>query len=170
MGKFQLKIDVEPKDIPELDDAHKRDCADALKSKINGVMRYTMIFVAVLLVFFGGYSLFSFTYLLRMNEMLPQVPWSAAIFAVLVFIGEFPAGMMKLAALIVEIILYACLVLSIILSASLTAIWLVPFAVYGAFLHVGLITLLPIYKVLSEQKGFPEFTSLPTKEEVTPKK
>lgn len=166
MGKFQLKIDVEPKDIPSLDDAHKRDCADALNSKINFAFKYTMIFIFAMLAFFGGYSLFGIIYLMRMNEMLPQLPWAAAVFAVLVFIGEFFAGMMKLPALIVEILLYICLAFSIILSMSVVVVWLVPFALFGAFLHVGLITLLPVYNVLSEQRGYPEFTPLPGKEEI----
>lgn len=169
MGRFQLKIDVEPKDIPELDDAHKRDCADALNQKINFALRYTQIFVVIILIFFGGYSLFSFTYLLQTNEMLPQLPWGTAAFAVLVFLGEFPAGMMKLAALIIEIILYVCLAFSVILSVSIAAIWVVPFAIFGAILYIGLITLLPIYNVLSKQKGFPEFTPLPEKKDIISK-
>lgn len=168
MSRFQFEINVEPKDIPNLDDAHKRDCADALNKAVNHVFRYTLILSAAVMAFFGAYSLFSFTYLLRMEKMLPSLPIILPLAALAVFVLEFISGTMNKAALIVEVILNIVMLFASIVKLS--SVWIAPFALYGAVLHLKLFTLMPFYKVISEQKGYPEFTSLPTRDEIVIKK
>lgn len=168
MSRFQFEINVEPKDIPNLDDAHKRDCADALNKAVNHVFRYTLILSAAVMAFFGAYSLFSFTYLLRMEKMLPSLPIILPLAALAVFVLEFISGTMNKAALIVEVILNIIMLFASIVKLS--SVWIAPFALYGAVLHLKLFTLMPFYKVISEQKGYPEFTSLPTRDEIVIKK
>ncbi len=165
MGKFRLEINVEPKDIPNLDDTHKRDCADAVTGEINRVFRYTLIFAVAVLAFFGAYCLFGFTYLMRMGKMLPRLSAFIPITALAVAVAELFTGTMHKAVLIAETALNILLLL--ISMVYIPSIWIIPFALYGAIGHIKLIMLIPIYKVLSEQKGYPEFTSLPTKEEIT---
>ncbi len=167
MGKFRLEINVEPKDIPNLDDSHKRDCADALTGEINRVFKYTMIFAVGVLAFFGAYSLFGFTYLLRMGKILPRLSAFIPVIALAAVIAELFAGSMHKAALIAETALNILLLL--ISVVHIQSVWIVPFALYGIIGHIKLITLLPIYKVISEQEGYPEFTPLPTKEEIANK-
>lgn len=168
MSRFQFEINVEPKDIPNLDDAHKRDCADALNKAVNHVFRYTLILSAAVMAFFGAYSLFSFTYLLRMEKMLPSLPIILPLAALAVFVLEFISGTMNKAALIVEVILNIIMLFASIVRLS--SVWIAPFALYGAVLHLKLFTLMPFYKIISEQKGYPEFTSLPTRNEIVIKK
>lgn len=168
MSRFQFEINVEPKDIPNLDDAHKRDCADALNRVVNHVFRYTLILSAAVMAFFGAYSLFSFTYLMRMEKMLPSLPIILPLAALAVFVLEFISGTMNKAALIIEMILNIVMLIAAVVK--LPSIWIAPFALYGAVLHFKLFTLMPFYKVISEQKGYPEFTSLPTKDEIVIKK
>lgn len=168
MSRFQFEINVEPKDIPNLDDAHKRDCADALNKVVNHVFRYTLILSAAVMAFFGAYSLFSFTYLLRMEKMLPSLPIILPLAALVVFVLEFISGTMNKAALIVEVILNIIMLFASIVKLS--SVWIAPFALYGAVIHLKLFTLMPFYKVISEQKGYPEFTSLPTRDEIVIKK
>lgn len=168
MSRFQFEINVEPKDIPNLDDAHKRDCADALNKAVNHVFRYTLILSAAVMAFFGAYSLFSFTYLLRMEKMLPSLPIILPLAALAVFVLEFISGTMNKAALIVEVILNIIMLFASIVRFS--SVWIAPFALYGAVLHLKLFTLMPFYKIISEQKGYPEFTSLPTRNEIVIKK
>lgn len=168
MSRFQFEINVEPKDIPNLDDAHKRDCADALNKAVNHVFRYTLILSAAVMAFFGAYSLFSFTYLLRMEKMLPSLPIILPLAALAVFVLEFISGTMNKAALIVEVILNIIMLFASIVRLS--SVWIAPFALYGAVLHLKLFTLMPFYKIISEQKGYPEFTSLPTRDEIVIKK
>lgn len=168
MSRFQFEINVEPKDIPNLDDAHKRDCADALNKVVNHVFRYTLILSAAVMAFFGAYSLFSFTYLLRMEKMLPSLPIILPLAALVVFVLEFISGTMNKTALIVEVILNIIMLFASIVKLS--SVWIAPFALYGAVIHLKLFTLMPFYKVISEQKGYPEFTSLPTRDEIVIKK
>lgn len=168
MSRFQFEINVELKDIPNLDDAHKRDCADALNKAVNHVFRYTLILSAAVMAFFGAYSLFSFTYLLRMEKMLPSLPIILPLAALAVFVLEFISGTMNKAALIVEVILNIIMLFASIVRLS--SVWIAPFALYGAVLHLKLFTLMPFYKIISEQKGYPEFTSLPTRDEIVIKK
>ncbi|MDE7278999.1 MAG: hypothetical protein K2N26_04650, partial [Oscillospiraceae bacterium] len=115
MSKFQFEINVEPKDIPNLDDSHKRDCADAMNKVINQVFKYTLIYSIAVMAFFGAYSLFGFTYLLRMEKMLPQVNLFVPMLALAVFLLEFIAGTMNKAALIIEVILNILLIFATIL-------------------------------------------------------
>lgn len=168
MSRFRFEINVEPKDIPNLDDSHKRDCADALKKVINHVFKYTVIFSVAVMAFFGLYSLFGFTYLLRMEKMLPQINLFMPLLALAAFILEFIAGTMNKPALIIEVILDVLLIFSAVLI--IPTVWVVPFAAYAVFLHIKLISLLPFHKILSEQEGYPEFTPLPARNEIVSKK
>lgn len=168
MSKFQFEINVEPKDIPNLDDSHKRDCADAMKKVIDHVFKYTLIFSAAVMAFFGAYSLFGFTYLLRMEKMLPQINLFIPLLALAAFLLEFIAGTMNKSALIIEVILNILLIFASILIFP--TIWIAPFALYGALIHIKLITFIPFHKAISEQEGYPEFTPLPTKDDIVIKK
>lgn len=159
MEKFQLKIDVEPDDIPALDDAHKQDCAAALTGAINSTFKYTLIFSVVIAAFFAAYSFFSLTYMLRMNTVLTALPFTMLICAILIAVFEFISGTMKRWALILEVILHAAFIVSAL--TQILTILAVPFAFYGLILHIKLLTLLPHYDVISQLKGFPDFTSLP---------
>lgn len=164
MSRFRFEINVEPKDIPNLDDSHKRDCADALKNAINHVFKYTVVFSIAVMAFFGLYSLFGFTYLMRMEKMLPQINLFIPLLALAAFILEFIAGTMNKPALIIEVILNVLLIFSAILV--IPTVWIAPFALYAAVLHIKLITFMPFHRTLSEQAGYPEFTPLPTKDEI----
>ena len=166
--KFQFKIDVEPKDIPSLDDVHKRDCADVLTGTINSVFKYTIIFALGVLAFFAAYSMFSFTYFLRMGDVLPQFPWVLPALIIAAAVLEFISGTMQKWAVIAEIIINAAVAL--ISVTTFQSLIVLPFAVYAVVLHFKLLTLIPVYKVLSEQQGFPEFTPLPSKDEIAAKK
>lgn len=168
MSKFRFEINVEPKDIPNLDDSHKRDCADAMTKVINQVFKYTLIFSAAVMAFFGAYSLFGFTYLMRMEKMLPQINLFLPLLAFVVFLLEFVAGTMNKAALIIEVILNLLLIFASILI--IPTVWIAPFALYAAVIHIKLITFIPFHKTISEQEGYPEFTPLPTKDEIIIKK
>ena len=168
MSKFRLEINVEPKDIPKLDDSHKRDCADAMTNVINQVFKYTIVFSIVVMAFFGAYSLFGFTYLMRMEKMLPEINLFIPLLALAVFLLEFIAGTMNKAALIIEVILNLLLIFASILI--IPTVWIAPFALYAAVIHIKLITFIPFYKAISEQEGYPEFTSLPSKDEIVIKK
>lgn len=159
MGKFRFEINAGPEDVPRLDDVHKRDCTDVLTREINRVFKYTLILSAAAAAFFGAYSLFSFTYLMRMEKMLPQLSAGIPIAAVAAFLLEFVSGTMRKWALTVETALHVLLILAAILH--LQSLWIVPFAAYGVFLHIRLISQVPLYQALSEQEGFPEFTPLP---------
>ena len=168
MSKFRFEINVEPKDIPNLDDSHKRDCADAMTKVINQVFKYTLIFSAAVMAFFGAYSLFGFTYLMRMEKMLPQINLFLPLLAFVVFLLEFVAGTMNKAALIIEVILNLLLIFASILI--IPTVWIAPFALYAAVIHIKLISFIPFHKAISEQEGYPEFTPLPTKDEIVIKK
>lgn len=162
MGKFQLEINVEPKDIPGLDDVHKRDCADALNKAVNSVFKYTLVFSLAVMAFFGIYSIFGSVYLMRMGKMLPQINIAVPLFAAAIFILEFIAGTMNKTVLIIEVILNIVLIFAAIID--IPAVWIAPFALYAAVLHIKLITFIPFHKVLTEQAGYPEFTPLPVKD------
>ena len=168
MSKFRFEINVEPKDIPRLDDAHKRDCADALTKVINQVFKYTLIYSVGIMAFFGAYSLFGFTYLMRMGKMLPQINLFIPLLALAVFLLEFVAGTMNKPALVIEVILNVLLIFAAIMYMH--TVWIAPFALYAAVVHIKLITFIPFHKAISEQPGYPEFTSLPTKDEIVFKK
>lgn len=168
MSKFRFEINVEPKDIPKLDDAHKRDCADALRKVIEQVFKYTLFYSVGVMAFFGAYSLFGVTYLMRMEKMLPQISILMPLLALAVFFLEFVAGTMNKPALIIEVILNILLIFAVI--PKLQTVWIAPFALYAVVVHIKLITFIPFHKVISEQPGYPEFTSLPTRDEIVIKK
>lgn len=168
MAKFRFIIDVEPQDIPNLDDAHKRDCADALNSVINSAFKYTLVFALATLAFFGAFSLFSFTFYMRMGTLLPQLPVPMPILGFAILLTAFIAGTMNKPALIIEILL--CAALAIVSLTSLPCIIIIPFAAYGVFVNVKLLTLIPIHRAISSEPGYPEFTPLPTKEEIAANK
>lgn len=168
MSRFQFEINVEPKDIPNLDDSHKRDCADAMKKVIDQVFKYTLIFSIAVMAFFGAYSLFGFTYLMRMEKMLPQINIFVPLLAFAVFLLEFIAGTMNKAALTIEVILNILLIFASIFI--IPTVWIIPFALYAAVVHIKLISFIPFHKTISEQAGYPEFTPLPTKDEIVIKK
>ncbi len=171
MAKFRLEINVEPKDIHGLDDSHKRDCADALAGVISRTFKYSLIFTGAAMIFFGAYSLFSFTYLMRMGKMLPQLPLAMPTAALAAFLLAFAAAAMQKWALIAEMALDVVVGLTFLASrdTALQTLWLLPFALYGAFAQFRLLTLMPLYKAISAEEGYPEFTPLPTKDDIAKK-
>ncbi len=164
MAKFSFTIDVEPQDIPKLDDAHKRDVADMLTSIIERTFKRTLIISIAALAFFAAFSLFSFTFYMRMGTLLPQLPAAMPFLCTAAFLLEFVAGTMNKPALIIEVILCAAMVFTFMLSWP--TIWLMPFALYAVVINLKLLTLLPIHRAISAEPGYPEFTPLPTKEEI----
>lgn len=159
MGNFQMKIDIEPRDIPSLDDAHKQDCAAALNRSINSAFKYTMIYVVSVFAVFGVYTLFSLVFMLRMHQLLPHISPAIPALAGLIAVFEFAAGMMKRWAIVIEILLH--IALAVFSLTGLQSALAMPFAVYGIFIHIKLLTLVPYYDVISKLKGFPDFTPLP---------
>jgi len=164
MAKFSFSVNVEPQDIPTLDDSHKRDVADVLTAIINRTFKRTLIIAIVSIAFFAVFSLFSFTFYMRMGTLLPQLPALMPIVCVAVLIMEFVAGTMNKPALVIEIIL--CIAMAFTVLLSMPTVWLAPFALYAALINFKLLTLIPVHKAISAEPGYPEFTSLPTKEEI----
>lgn len=155
MAKFKFTIDVEPKDIPKLDDVHKHDCANALSKTINAVFKYTLIFSLAVAAFFGVYTLICFWWFLRMGTFLPQIPPAVPFIALAAAAMEFASGTMKKWALTVEVILHAALIFfSVQYIPTLAA---VPFALYGIYIHIKLFTLVPVFRAISSQPGYPDF-------------
>ena len=105
MAKFRFSVNVEPKDIPHLDDSHKRDVADVLTSIINHTFKRTLIIAIASIAFFAAFSLFSFTFYMRMGTLLPQLPAAMPIVCIAVVLAEFVAGTMNKPAVIIEIVL-----------------------------------------------------------------
>ncbi|MCH5348133.1 MAG: hypothetical protein J1E40_02315 [Oscillospiraceae bacterium] len=161
MAGFKLSINVEPRDIPSLDDAHKRDCADAITGSVNSTLKYTLIMSGAIMALFAAYSFFSFIWMFRMGNMLPGVSAFVPIAATAIFLFEFISGTMKGWALGLQIVFHLVLIAASIMSYSTLVV--IPFAAYGAILHFKLVTLLPWHRVISEQPGYPEFTPLPEK-------
>ena len=56
MAKFSFSVNVEPQDIPQLDDIHKRDVADVLTSIINHTFKRTLIIAIASIAFFAAFS------------------------------------------------------------------------------------------------------------------
>lgn len=164
MAKFSFTIDIEPQDIPRLDDSHKRDVADVLTSIIERTFKRTLIISIGALAFFAAFSLFSFTFYMRMGTLLPQINPAMPILCTCVFLVEFVAGTMNKPALIIEILLSAGLIFATLLSWP--TVWIAPFAFYVLLINLKLLTLLPIHRAISAEPGYPEFTPLPTKEEI----
>ena len=159
MGNFRLKIDVEPKDIPSLDDPHKQDCADSINREINRTFKYTMIFSFVVIGAYAVYTFFGLVYVLRMQNALPVIAPALPALAALIAIFELIAGTMKRWAIFTEIFLHIALI--IFSLTGLQSVLAAPFAVYGIYLHIKLVSLVPYYDVISQLKGFPDFTPLP---------
>lgn len=162
MGRFKLEVDVNIKDIPSLDNAHKRDCADAVNKVINSAFKYTLVFGAASAAFFGLYTIFGMFWTLRMGRLLPSIPPLIPIAAVLIFLFEFAAGVMQKWGIAVEIILLAgMLIVSVTTFQSLI---FVPFALYGIIEHIKLFRIMPFFRAVSELPGYPDFTPLPVRE------
>lgn len=164
MAKFSFSVNVEPQDIPRLDDSHKRDVADVLTSIINRTFKHTLIIAIASLAFFAVFSLFSFTFYMRMGTLLPQLPAPMPIVCIAVLLMAFVSGTMNKPAVIIEIVL--CLAMALTFAFSVPTLILIPFALYAAVINFKLLTLIPIHTAISAEPGYPEFTPLPTKEEV----
>lgn len=168
MAGFKFTINVEPQDIPRLDDAHKRDCADALRNSVNSTLKYTLVMSGTIMALYAAYTFFSLTWYLRMYERLPEISGFVPLAAGLIFLFEFVSGTMKGWALAMQTFFHVVIIFAALTSKP--SIIIVPFVIYGAMLHFKLITLLPWYKAISEQPGYPEFTPLPEKEDISPAK
>ena len=168
MAKFRFTMDIEAKDIPNLDDAHKRDCADILTSIINRTFKHTLIFSLVVIAFFALYLMFDLVYCMRMNERLPQLPFALPFLCGAAFFTEFVAGTMNRPAIIIVVLL--CCGLILVSLSSMPCVWIIPAALYVIVLNLRMLTLFPVYKAISAEPGYPEFTPLPTKDEVAANK
>lgn len=164
MAKFSYSINVEPQDIPGLDDTHKRDVADMMTAIINKTFKHTLVIAIAALAYFAAFSLFSFTFYMRMHSLLPQLPVAMPLLCIAIVLLEFVAGTMNKPALIFVFI--CCFALMFTLLLNFATIWLAPFAFYITLINLKLLTLVPMYKAISAEPGYPEFTSLPTKDEV----
>ncbi len=168
MAKFRFTMDIEPKDIPNLDDAHKRDCVDILTAIINRTFKHTVIFALAAVAFFALYLLFDLIFCMRMGERLPQLPIALPFICGAIFIGEFIAGTMNRPAIIIVSLL--CCALIFVSLPVISCIWIIPVALYVLVLNLRLLTIYPIHKAISAEPGYPEFTPLPTKEEIAANK
>lgn len=163
MGRFKLEIDVNIKDIPSLDDAHKRDCADAVNKVINSAFKYTLIFGAASVAFFTLYTIFGMFWMLRMGSMLPPISPLILIAAILIFLFEFAAGTMQGWGIAAEILILSGMVAVSIMSKQ--SLIFSPFALYGIVEHIKLIKIMSFYKAISKLPGYPNFTPLPVRSE-----
>lgn len=162
MGRYKLEIDIDIKDIPSLDDAHKRDCADAVNKVIGSAFKYTLVFGAVSAAFFALYTIFGIFWALRMGSMLPPISPLVPLAAILIVLFEFAAGTMQGWGIAAEI-----LVLAGMIAVSITSVQsliFVPFALYGIIEHIKLFRIMPFFRTISELPGYPDFTPLPVKE------
>lgn len=164
MAKFRFTMDVEPQDIPNLDDAHKRDCADILNSIINRTFKHTAIISLAVVAFFALYLLFDLVFCMRMGERLPMLPIALPFICGAAFIAEFVAGTMNRPAIVIVSLLFGALIF--VSLTSISCIWIIPVSLYAIIINLRLFTLYPIHKTLSDEPGYPEFTPLPTKEEI----
>lgn len=162
MDKFKLEVDVDIKDIPSLDNAHKRDCADAVNKVISSAFKYTLIFGAASMAFFGLYTIFGMFWTLRMGRLLPSIPPLIPIASLLIFLFEFAAGIMQKWGIAVEIILLAVMIA--ISVTTVQSLIFIPFALYGIVEHIKLLRIMPFFKAISELSGYPDFTPLPVSE------
>ncbi|MDE5742218.1 MAG: hypothetical protein K2H90_07195 [Oscillospiraceae bacterium] len=162
MGRYKLEIDVDIKDIPSLDDAHKRDCADAVNKAIGSTFKYTIFFGAASAAFFALYTIFGVFWALRMGRMLPPIPPLIPLAAVLIILLEFAAGTMQGWGIAAEIFVLAGM--TAVSVTEFQSLIFVPFALYGIFVHIKLFRLMPFFKTISELPGYPDFTPLPVKE------
>lgn len=163
MSRYKLEIDVDIKDLPSLDDAHKRDCADAVNKVIGSVFKYTLIFGAGSAAFFALYTFFGVFWALRMGSLLPPIPPLIPLAAVLIFLFEFAAGTMQRWGIAAEILIMAGMTAAAVTTVQ--SLVFVPFALYGIVRHIQLFRLVPFFKAVSELDGYPDFTPLPVKED-----
>lgn len=162
MDRYKLEIDVDIKDIPSLDDAHKRDCSDAVNKIIGSAFKYTLIFGAASMAYFALYTIFGMFWTLRMGRMLPYISPLIPLAAVLIILFEFAAGTMQGWGIAAEILLLAGMTAVSLMSAQ--SLIFVPFALYGIIEHIKLFRIMPFFKAISELPGYPDFTPLPVKE------
>lgn len=162
MDRFRLEVDVDIKDIPSLDDAHKRDCADAVNKVIGSAFKYTLVFGAASAAFFGLYTIFGVFWTLRMGTMLPPIPPLIPLAAVLIALFEFAAGTMHGWGIAAEILILAGM--TVVSVTTFQSLIFVPFALYGIAEHIKLLRIMPFFRVISELPGYPDFTPLPIKE------
>ncbi len=155
MAKFQLKIDVEPKEIPYLDNYHKRDCADAINRAVNRTFKYTLLFAAASAGYYALYTLFGFTYFLRMQKPLPNINSFIPILAIIIFFFEFVSGTMKKWAIFLQLLFN--IIITVVSVMEFQSMIIFPFAVYSIYLHANLMGMLPHYEVISKLKGYPDF-------------
>ena len=167
MDRFKFEIDVEIKDIPHLDDAHKRDCSDAVNKIIGSVFKYTLLFGAATIALFALYTIFGMFWTPRMGSMLPPISPLIPLAAILVVLLEFAAGTMQSWGIAAEIIVLAGMIMLSITAAQ--NLIFIPFALDGIWQHVKLFRILPFFRAISELPGYPDFTPLPVKEK-SPKK
>lgn len=163
MGRFKLEVDVNIKDIPSLDDAHKRDCADAVNKVINSAFKYTLIFGVASAAVFALYTIFGLFWGFRMGSMLPPISPLILLASALIFLFEFAAGTMQKWGIAVELLILSGMVMVSIMSKQ--SLIFVPFALYGIVKHIKLIYIMPFYRAISELPGYPEFTPLPVRSE-----
>lgn len=162
MGRFKLEVDVDIKDIPSLDDAHKRDCADAVNKVIGSSFKYTIIFGAVSVAFFALYNIFGMFWTLRMGSMLPTMSPLIPLAAILIILFEFAAGTMQGWGIAAEILILAGMTAVSVMTVQ--SLIFVPFALYGIIEHIKLFRIMPFFRTISELPGYPDFTPLPVKE------
>ena len=162
MGRYKLEIDVEIKDIPSLDDAHKRDCADAVNKVIGSVFKYTIVFGAASAAFFALYTIFGVFWTFRMGNMLPSISPLIPLAAVFIVLFEFAAGTMHGWGIAAEIIVLAGL--TAVSITTFQSLIFVPFALYGIIEHIKLLRIMPFFKAISELPGYPDFTPLPVRD------
>lgn len=162
MGRYRLEIDVDIKDIPSLDDAHKRDCADAVNKVIGSVFKYSIFLGAASAAFFALYTIFGMFWALRMGRMLPPIPPLIPAAAILIVLFEFAAGTMHGWGIAAEILVLAGMIF--ISLTTVQSLVFVPFALYGIWQHIKLFRIMPFFRAVSKLPGYPDFTPLPTKE------
>lgn len=164
MDRFKLEVDVDIKDIPSLDDAHKRDCADAVNKVISSSFKYTIVFGVASAAFFALYTIFGMFWALRMGSMLPPISPLIPLAAVLIVLFEFVAGTMQKWGIAAEILIFAGITAVSVMTVQ--SLIFIPFALYGIIEHIKLLKIMPFFKAISELPGYPDFTPLPVKETV----
>lgn len=162
MGRYKFEIDVDIKDIPSLDDTHKRDCADAVNKVIGAVFKYTIIFGAASTAFFALYTIFGIFWTLRMGSVMPPLSPLIPLTAILAVLLEFAAGTMQGWGIAAEILVLAGMTFISVTEAQ--SLIFVPFTLYGIWQHIKLFRIMPFFRAVSELPGYPDFTPLPTKE------
>ncbi|MCM1380978.1 MAG: hypothetical protein NC192_03500, partial [Muribaculaceae bacterium] len=105
---------------------------------------------------------------LRMGSLLPPIPPLIPLAAVLAFLFEFAAGTMHKWGIAAEILILGAMAF-ISLTTAQSLVYL-PFALYGIARHIRLFTLVPFFRAISSEPGYPEFTPLPAREKLPAEK